>query len=124
MVSRELHHVLIAIPLGGEPAGRAFFRDLVGLTEIRKPANLRARGGIWFQLGSRQLHLGVERDFRPASKAHPAIEVDDLSALRQRLSASGVETWEDEPLEDYDRFYAKDPFGNRIEFLQRAAQRV
>ena len=113
----RLHHVQIAAPAGCEAAARRFFGGLLGLEEIPKPPHLARRGGVWFDLGATQLHVGVEAPFRPAEKAHPAFEVDDLAALRTRLTAAGVETWEDEPFPGRDRFYARDPFGNRLEFL-------
>lgn len=115
----RLHHVQIAAPPGGEEAARGFFGDLLGLAEIPKPPRLARRGGVWFQCGDRELHVGVDAEFRPARKAHPAFEVSDLDRLRARLEAAGVQTWEDERLPGYRRFYTTDPFGNRIEFLER-----
>lgn len=112
-----LHHVQIAMPPGREDEARAFYGDLLGLRELAKPANLAVRGGCWFALGEHELHLGVEQDFRPARKAHTAIQVVDSEQLKARLTAAGVATREDEPLSGYSRFYAEDPFGNRLEFL-------
>jgi len=117
MPSFRLHHVLLAAPPGSETAARAFFQDLLGMHEIPKPANLGGRGGAWFELGETQLHVGIEKEFRPAEKAHPAFEVDDLPGLRARLTAAGIATWEDEPYPGRERFYTRDPFGNRLEFL-------
>ncbi len=113
----RLHHVLLASPPGSEGEARRFFGELLGLAEVPKPASLARRGGVWFELEDGQLHIGIEREFRPAEKAHPAFAVPDLAALRRRLIAAGVETWEDEPFPGRDRFYARDPFGNRLEFL-------
>jgi catechol 2,3-dioxygenase-like lactoylglutathione lyase family enzyme len=113
----RLHHVQLASPLGSEELARRFFGELLGLREIPKPANLARRGGVWFELEDGQLHIGIEREFRPAEKAHPAFSVPDLEALRRRLGAAGIETWEDEPYPGRDRFYTRDPFGNRLEFL-------
>jgi catechol 2,3-dioxygenase-like lactoylglutathione lyase family enzyme len=115
-----LHHVQVAMPAGREAEARAFYGELVGLSEIGKPPNLVPRGGCWFELGDRELHLGVDPSFRPATKAHIAILVDDLAATRHKLEAHGVNTREDEPLPGYARFYADDPFGNRVEFLTPA----
>jgi catechol 2,3-dioxygenase-like lactoylglutathione lyase family enzyme len=108
------------MPAGREAEARAFYGQLLGLSEVQKPSNLVVRGGCWFQLGDRELHLGVDPVFRPATKAHVAIQVDDLAAFRARLDAAGVPTREDEPLPGYARFYADDPFGNRLEFLTPA----
>ena len=114
----DIDHVQLAMPTGGENAARGFYGELLGLPEVAKPANLASRGGAWFQTGSRQLHLGVESDFRPAKKAHPAFLVSDLDGLRQRLIANGQAPQDDEPLAGYRRFYLSDPFGNRLEFLE------
>ena len=113
-----VHHVQLAAPPGCEPAARAFYGELLGLSEVPKPDALRARGGVWFAAGDQQLHVGVEADFRPARKAHPALLVRDLPALVAQLAAAGVELVDDEPLPGYDRVYAYDPFGNRLELLE------
>ncbi|MCY1300756.1 hypothetical protein D9M70_503350 [compost metagenome] len=86
---------------------------------MSKPANLLARGGCWFEQGSIRLHLGIDQDFRPARKAHPAFLVDNLDRLTLRLEAAGVTIAQDEPLAGYRRCYVHDPFGNRIELMQR-----
>ena len=107
------------MPAGGEDDARAFYGELLGFREIGKPANLVARGGCWFETGNLQLHLGVDKDFRPATKAHIAYEVDDLASVRTRLEEAGIAIVEDEPLPGYERFYVADPFGNRVEILMR-----
>jgi catechol 2,3-dioxygenase-like lactoylglutathione lyase family enzyme len=113
-----IDHVLLAMPPGAEEAARQFYGALLGLTEVSKPAPLATRGGCWFQGPGAMLHLGVEAAFSPAHKAHPALRVDDLSALRTLLAAAGVLITPDDTLPDVRRFYATDPFGNRIEFIQ------
>lgn len=113
-----LDHVQLAMPAGGEDLARSFYRDVLGLAELPKPANLAARGGIWFTSGSLKLHLGVEAGFRPARKAHPAFLVENLPALLARCTAAGFPPTEDEPLEGYTRAYLTDPFGNRIEVME------
>jgi catechol 2,3-dioxygenase-like lactoylglutathione lyase family enzyme len=111
-------HVQLAMPAGGEPEARAFYADLQGLPETPKPPHLARRGGAWFERDGVKIHLGVEADFRPARKAHPALLVDGLAALVERLRAAGHAVKEDEPLEGYDRVYVADPFGNRIELME------
>jgi catechol 2,3-dioxygenase-like lactoylglutathione lyase family enzyme len=115
-----LHHVQLAMPAGHEDDARAFYAGLLGLVEVQKPEELRGRGGCWFRSGGGavELHLGVEDDFRPARKAHPALLVDDLDALRGTLTAAGVEVVDDVQLRGHRRFHAFDPFGNRLELLQ------
>ena len=113
-----LDHVQIAVPAGAETAVRAFYGDLLGLTELSKPADLAARGGCWFALGDRQLHFGVDAEFRPAKKAHVAFATDDLDALRTRLGAAGCLLRDDAPIDGRRRFFTEDPFGNRIELLE------
>jgi catechol 2,3-dioxygenase-like lactoylglutathione lyase family enzyme len=111
----RLDHVQVAAPPRCEAVARAFYGDALGLEEIEKPAPLRARGGVWFRLGDGQeLHVGVDAAFVPARKAHPAFAVADLDALAAQL---GDVTWDDE-LPGVRRFYASDPFGNRLEFMQ------
>jgi catechol 2,3-dioxygenase-like lactoylglutathione lyase family enzyme len=117
-----LDHLQLAMPRGREADARAFYGDVLGLAELTKPPHLAARGGVWFALGSQQLHLGVEDDFRPARKAHPALLVHDLRGLRGRLELHGFAPYEDEPLAGYERFYVADPFGNRLELLEPVAR--
>lgn len=113
-----LDHVQLAMPFGEEAMARTFYSEILGLTEIPKPHNLAKRGGVWFEGGNLKLHLGVETDFRPAKKAHPALLVKGLEALVHHLQNNGVITMVDEPLEGYHRVYIADPFGNRIELLE------
>ena len=113
-----IDHVQIAIPAGGEESGRGFYGGLLGLEEIGKPPEMRGRGGCWFDLGGAQLHLGVDSDFRPARKAHVALRTDGLDDLRARLRDAGCDFREDSPVNGRARFFADDPFGNRIEFVE------
>jgi len=117
-----LDHVQLAMPAGEEDAATAFYSGLLGLPRVPKPPNLEARGGCWFESGPVRLHLGVEADFRPARKAHPALLVADLPGLVARLAAGGVVARTDEPLAGYDRVYVDDPFGNRIELMEPNAR--
>ncbi len=107
----------IAAPPGCEAEARRWFGELLGLAEVEKPEPLRGRGGVWFELGDRQLHVGVEERFEPAGKAHPALRTDELDALASRLKAAGSPVTWDESLPGERRFYSADPWGNRIEFL-------
>jgi len=109
------------MPPGQEEVAREFYCEILGLTEVSKPANLAKRGGVWFEGGALRLHLGVEADFRPARKAHPAILVQHLDALTGHLERAGVAVIADEPLVGYHRVYVSDPFGNRIELLEPIA---
>ncbi|MFT3865452.1 MAG: hypothetical protein QM729_14360 [Solirubrobacterales bacterium] len=119
MPEAELDHVQIAAPPGCEAAARRFFGELLGLEELPKPEPLRARGGAWFRLGSRQLHVGVEADFAPARKAHVALRVApaELDRLAALLAEEGLPVTWDEDLPGERRFYSEDPWGNRIELL-------
>ncbi len=114
-----LHHVQVCAPPGCEAQARAFYGELLGLLEIEKPPELNKRGGVWFELGEgQQLHVGVEADFAPPRKAHPALSVAGLDALRAQLEAAGIATESDDYFTGYNRFYARDPFGNRLEFVE------
>ena len=111
-------HVQLAMPAGREAEARAFYSGLLGIPEIAKPPELAKRGGAWFENGAVKIHLGVEEGFRPARKAHPALLVRDLQALATRLREAGCDVGAD-PLEGYFRVYISDPFGNRIELMER-----
>jgi catechol 2,3-dioxygenase-like lactoylglutathione lyase family enzyme len=116
-----IDHVQLAAPKGCEAAAREFYGAILGLDEIEKPGPLRARGGCWFQCGAQQIHIGVEAAFQPAKKAHPAFVVADLGRLRESLVAHGIKITEDDSLLGTHRFFAEDPWGNRLEFLEANA---
>ncbi|MDQ4005519.1 MAG: VOC family protein [Actinomycetota bacterium] len=106
------------MPGGREDDARAFYEGVLGVAEVPKPPELASRGGCWFRSGQVELHLGIEEPFMPARKAHPAIVVDDLDAIRGRLDAAGADVADDVPLEGHSRIHTADPFGNRLELLQ------
>jgi catechol 2,3-dioxygenase-like lactoylglutathione lyase family enzyme len=114
----RIEHVQLAMPAGGEDRARAFYKGVLGIAETPKPANLAKRGGCWFERDDLKIHLGVEADFRPARKAHVALLVADLPALREKLKTARFLLKDDEPLEGYDRVYVDDPFGNRLELME------
>lgn len=111
-------HVQLAMPPGGEAAARGFYAGVLGLAERTKPADLAARGGCWFERGAVRVHLGVEPEFRPARKAHPAFRVADLDALLARCRAAGATVDVIEQRDEGRRSYVDDPFGNRIELVE------
>jgi len=113
-----IDHVQMAMPAGAEDAARAFYVDVLGLTERPKPPELAARGGAWFESGAMRVHLGVDPDFSPAKKAHPALVVDDLDALLARLRERGRQVDPPETLEGRRRTHIHDDFGNRIELVE------
>jgi catechol 2,3-dioxygenase-like lactoylglutathione lyase family enzyme len=114
-----IDHVQLAMPPGREDEARAFYEGLLGLAELPKPAALAKRGGAWFENGAVKIHLGVEPDFRPARKAHPGLLVRDLRELIERLNSAGIKVVDDEPLAGVKRVYVDDPFGNRLELMER-----
>ncbi|MFJ8049417.1 VOC family protein [Streptomyces luteogriseus] len=113
-----LDHVQLAAPPGSEERLRAYYVDVLGMTEVPKPPGLARRGGCWFQAGAVQLHLGIEEDFRAARKAHPGLRVTGIDAYAARLEDGGASVVWDSALPGYQRFYAQDPVGNRLEFLE------
>ncbi len=119
-----IDHIQIAAPPGCEEAARRFYGQTLGLPEIEKPEPLRRRGGCWFRCGSRQVHIGVEPDFRPAKKAHPAFALLHLEPLRAALLANGFEVTDDNRLPGARRFYTSDPWGNRLEFIEQQPEQA
>jgi catechol 2,3-dioxygenase-like lactoylglutathione lyase family enzyme len=115
---QAIDHVQIAIPVGGEAVAQAFYRDILGLTEVPKPPAMAARGGAWYEAGDVKVHLGVEADFRANDKAHVAFQVDDVAALAARAEAAGFRVKHDDELPGYVRAFLYDAFGNRIEILR------
>ncbi|HSG44899.1 MAG TPA: VOC family protein [Anaerolineales bacterium] len=116
----SIDHVRSAMPEGKEDTARAFYINILGFTEKPKPQALIKRGGAWFESKNVKLHLGVERDFHPARKAHPAFIVDDLESLLTKVQQAGYE-WDESqlPLDGYKRAHVYDPFGNRIELMEK-----
>lgn len=112
------HHVQLAMPSGREDEAERFYSGVLGLRRVEKPPALQGRGGCWFRGEGVEVHLGVESPFAPARKAHPAFLVRGLDELRDRLERAGVEVATDVDLEGYRRFYASDPFGNRLELIE------
>jgi catechol 2,3-dioxygenase-like lactoylglutathione lyase family enzyme len=124
-----LDHVQVAAPEGCEHAARAFYGDVLGLEEIEKPPLLAARGGAWFAVGDRQLHVGVAAQFAPAAQAHPALRVSSSAALErlvERLEASGASVGrpDTDEIPGTVRAFASDPWGNRLELVAATAARV
>ncbi|HEX7738924.1 MAG TPA: VOC family protein [Marmoricola sp.] len=121
----RLHHVQVACPEGGEDEARRFYGDGLGMTEVAKPVALAARGGVWFRayagvVVTAEVHVGVEVPFSPARKAHPALLLDDLDAVLDRLRALGfsVDERERDTFPGYVRAHTRDAAGNRVELLQ------
>ena len=116
----SIDHVQIAMPASGEESARAFYMDVLGFIEIPKPAELAKRGGVWLQSENVQLHLGIEPNFHPARKAHPAFIVNDLNSLITKAQSSGYEIdITQPPLDGFKRAHVFDPFGNRIELMEK-----
>lgn len=118
---KGIDHIQLAMPAGEEATARTFFGETLGLVEIPKPDSLKGRGGVWFTCGAQELHVGVEAGFLPAKKAHPAFLVADLARLEGHLRENGVAITHQSPLPGAIRFFVEDPFGNRIELIERVA---
>ena len=115
----NIDHVLLAMPPGKETEARSFFVGILGMDEEEKPPLLQGRGGCWFRRGDCKVHVGVDAKFRPQRKAHPAFVVDEIDQLSNRLAQSGYDVVWDEAIPGSRRFFTADPFGNRIEFLEK-----
>ncbi len=114
----KLDHIQLAMLEGGEHQARSFFADTLGFIEEEKPEPLRGRGGCWFRNGDAIVHLGIDPNFVPQRKAHPAFLAADIGELAQRLEQGGHPAQWNEALPGRIRFYTSDPFGNRIEFME------
>lgn len=114
----KIDHIQVAAPKGGEAEAIGFYSGLLGMKEVEKPEPLKARGGVWFEFDSFQLHVGIEEPFAPAKKAHPAFKVNGFETLKKHLADHGTEVKEDDSLPGAERFFVSDPFGNRLEFLK------
>lgn len=120
MTILSVDHVQLAMPIGEEDLARSFYVNVLGFIEVPKPSELAKRGGAWFESGKVQLHLGIELDFHPTRKAHPAFIVDDLDVIITKVKQAHYETDTTQPpLDGYKRAHVFDPFGNRIELMQR-----
>lgn len=115
---KKIDHIQLAAPRGCEEAAREFFSGILGLIEVEKPAELKKRGGVWFEFGTFQLHIGVEEPFSPAKKAHPAFVVENIEGLKGHLVEKDIPFSEDADLPGASRIHVHDPFGNRLEFLE------
>lgn len=121
---KAVHHAQVSIPVGSEDEARAFYCGVLGMTEIPKPGSLAGRGGFWLELNGFQIHFGTEDGIdRSKSKAHLAYLVSDLEHWRLQLTEAGCKILDGIPIPGYDRFEFRDPFGNRVEFLQKAGVR-
>jgi catechol 2,3-dioxygenase-like lactoylglutathione lyase family enzyme len=116
----RIDHVQLAMPPGGDADARRFYGEVLGFVEVPKPEPMRARGGMWFQAGPVQIHIGVEPDMKPSLKAHPALVVVDLAAWQARLVAAGFRVKDADDLPGTRRCHTWDPFGNRIELIDAA----
>jgi catechol 2,3-dioxygenase-like lactoylglutathione lyase family enzyme len=117
---KAIDHIQLAAPKGSEEEARRFFHAILGMKEIEKPEELKKRGGVWFEFGRYQLHIGIEEPFSPAKKAHPAFNVTSIEELKQHLITHGIEVREDQSIPEVVRFHTDDPFGNRLEFVEQA----
>jgi len=116
---KAIDHIQLAAPKGSEAEAIKFFNGILGMDEIEKPEELKKRGGVWFGFGTFQIHIGIEEPFSPAKKAHPAFTVESIDGLRQHLINNGIQVTEDHRIPGVVRFHTSDPFGNRLEFLER-----
>lgn len=115
----KIDHVQVAAPEGCETKARQFYEEVLGMKEIEKPEPLKSRGGVWFEFGFYQLHVGVDEPFSPATKAHPAFVVKGFENMKQSLLSEGIEVKDDASIPGLTRFFVFDPFGNRLEFLKK-----
>jgi catechol 2,3-dioxygenase-like lactoylglutathione lyase family enzyme len=116
---KAIDHVQLAAPKGSEDTARKFYQEILGLSEVEKPEQLKKSGGVWFTSGICDIHIGIEEPFVPARKAHPALEVENIEGFLQHLSEKMIPFVEDNRIPGVKRFHINDPFGNRIEILEK-----
>jgi catechol 2,3-dioxygenase-like lactoylglutathione lyase family enzyme len=116
----NIDHVQIAIPVASEDRARAFYTAILGFTEIAKPPQMAERKSLWFVAGSVNLHLGIEPDFTPAKRAHPAFVVEGLDTILAACDRAGISSKPDTSFNNFRRVHVFDPFGNRLELMERA----
>ncbi|MCK2021294.1 MULTISPECIES: VOC family protein [Peribacillus] len=117
-IFKAIDHIQLAAPKDSEDTARKFFKNILGFDEVEKPEELKKRGGVWFEFGNYQIHIGIEEPFYPAKKAHPAFEIENIEELKKHLVTNGIDVIEDDKLPGAKRFYISDPFGNRMELLE------
>ncbi|WHY56049.1 VOC family protein [Peribacillus simplex] len=117
-IFKSIDHIQLAAPKGSKDTARKFFKNILGFEEVEKPEELKKRGGVWFEFGNYQIHIGIEEPFYPAKKAHPAFEIENIEELRKHLVTNGIDVMDDDKLPGAKRFYISDPFGNRMELLE------
>ena len=113
-----IDHVQLTGPKGCEEKARSFYNGVLGLKEIPKPSSVKSSGGCWFAIGTQEIHIGIEDPFTPPVKAHPAFVIQNIEELRSHLKEQAIEIKEDRPIAGRTRFFVRDPFGNRLEFLE------
>jgi catechol 2,3-dioxygenase-like lactoylglutathione lyase family enzyme len=118
MAILSLDHVQLTIPVGGEELARNFYVGILGLTEVAKPASMTGRNSIWFMAGPVNLHIGIEEEFHPAKRAHPALVVDNLDDIVAACQRAGLATRPDTSFNNFRRVHVSDPFGNRLELME------
>jgi len=114
-----IDHVQLAMPGGQEDVARSFYVDVLGLQEVIKPEVLAGRGGVWFEHGPVRVHLGIETEFVPARKAHPAFLISDLAGVLEKVGVRFEGVAVDLDHLGRKRLYLDDPFGNRVELIER-----
>lgn len=114
-----IEHVQIAIPVGSQDPARAFYGGILGFSEIQKPASMAERKSIWFVAGTVNLHLGIEADFHPAKRAHPAFIVEGLDEILAACEAASITVKPDVSFDGFRRVHLFDPFGNRLELMEK-----
>ena len=117
----SIHHAQITIPKDAEEEARDFYCGVLRMKEVPKPSELDGRGGFWLEVGDRQVHVGTEDNLaRESTKAHIAYLVEHLDSWRRTLEMQNIVVTDGIQIPHYRRFEFRDPFGNRIEFMEKS----
>ncbi|WP_020471561.1 VOC family protein [Zavarzinella formosa] len=98
-------------------AARRFYGEQLGLREIPAPKEFDFIA-VWYDLGGTYLHLLLKPERDTISPRHFCLHVSDIRLAREHVRKQGLAMDETVKIAAADRFFVRDPDGNRVEILQ------